>query len=57
MNRCLTELEKIEIEKNSKQMEKVLKKEAENETDRKLDRQKADFLSKYNQNQKHYSKY
>lgn len=53
IDRKLEDLEKCEMEKNLKQMQAVLKKETENETERKLDRQKADFLSKLNQQQMH----
>lgn len=52
-----TEMEKMEIEKNAKQMENVLKKETEIETERKLNRQNADFLSMFNQQEKHNSEY
>lgn len=55
MNRFLLELEKIEIDKNTKQMQSALEKEHDNETKQKLDRQKADFLSKFNYYHKHKS--
>lgn len=52
-----TEIEKMEIEKKTKQMENVLKNESEIETERKLNRQNADYLSMFNQQEKHNSEY
>lgn len=52
-----TEMEKMEIEKKTKQMENVLKNETDIETERKLNRQNADYLSMLNQQEKHNSKY
>lgn len=55
LKRIRAELERMEIEKSAKQMGNVLKKETELETERKLNRQNANFLSMFNQQEKHNS--
>lgn len=47
-NQRLNEIEEKELQTNTKQMEEVIKKEQKNVTDRRVDRQNADYLSKYN---------
>lgn len=47
-NQWLSEIEEKEAQTNAKQMHKVLEKEQKNVTDRRVDRQNADYLSKYN---------
>lgn len=54
-NQRLAELEEKEVEKNSKQLHGILEKEQKNATDRRIDRQNADFLSKYNIQQRRQS--
>lgn len=56
MNQQLVNLEEIEFNKNAQQMEKVLKKEQKNATERRIDRQNADHLSKHNMQQRRQSK-
>lgn len=51
----LADLEEKEVQKNAKQMHKVLEKEQKIATDRRIDRQNADFLSKYNIQQRRQS--
>lgn len=48
VNQRLNEIEEKEAQKNAKQMQEVLEKEQKNATDRRVDRQNADYLSKYN---------
>lgn len=56
INKKLAELEKMEMEENLKQMHEVLSKEHKNDSQRRINRQKADNLSKFNSQQKRESK-
>lgn len=55
-NQRLAHLEETELQTNSKQTQEVLEKEQKNVTDRRLDRQNADYLSRYNILQRRQSK-
>lgn len=57
LKRIQTDMEKMEMEKCDKQMGNNLKKEMAIETERKLNRQNANFLSILNQQEKHNSEY
>lgn len=56
INKKQAELEKMEMEENMKQMQEVLSKEHKNESQRRINRQKADNISKFNCQQKRESK-
>lgn len=51
-NQQLNQMEEKELKTNMKQMQVVLDKEHKITTDRRMDRQKADYLSKYNMQQR-----
>lgn len=51
----LAEMEVKEVQTNTKQMQNVFNKEQKNATDQRRDRQNADFLSKYNIQQRRQS--
>ncbi|XP_031627709.1 trichohyalin-like [Contarinia nasturtii] len=53
-NQRLAQLEEKELQTNTKQTQEVLEKEHKNVTDRRLDRQNADYLSQYNLKQRRH---
>lgn len=56
-NQQLSKLEEAELKTNTKQTQEVLGKEQKNATDRRADRQTADYLSKHNIEQRKRSKF
>lgn len=57
VNQQLAEMEVKELETNLKQMQSVLEKERQITSDRRIDRQNADYLSKYNIQQRRQRKF